>query len=81
MSNVMVRACHKCKVYVCIQPDDAGNLRVLNAFEGEHGRHMIQTVVNSEVQSYYREISCNPAPLPGNLLGTSKPGEVGRGHA
>ncbi len=81
MSDVMVRACHKCKVYVCIHPDDAGNQRVMKAFDSEHGRHMIQSVVISEVQGIYREIQCNVGPLTGNFLGASKPGEAGRGHA
>ncbi len=81
MSMKMVRACHKCKVYVCIQPDDAGNQRVMRGFDAEHGRHMIQTVVISEVQAIYREIPCIPPPLASPNFGPSKPAEVSRGHA
>ncbi len=81
MSDIMVRACHKCKVYVCIHSDDVVNQRMMKAFDGEHSRHMIQSVVLSEVQGIYREIPCSPASLTGNLLNAPSAGEVGRGHA
>ncbi len=81
MSDIMVRACHKCKVYVCIIPEDPSNLQALKIFDATHSRHMVQSVVLGEVQSIYQEVPCKTPLLPGPLLGAPSAGEASRGHA
>lgn len=74
MSDIMVRACHKCKVYMCIIPEDPNNLQTLKGFDAAHSRHMVQSVTLSEVQKIYREIPCKPPILTGSALGVSNLG-------
>ena len=63
MTEMMVRACHKCKVYMCILPEDTNNLRLLHSFDADHARHMVQTVSLAEVRGIYKEMPCMP-PTP-----------------
>jgi hypothetical protein len=52
----MVRACHKCKEYVVINPADPYNQRIIKKFELNHARHAVVSVSVSEVKGYYENV-------------------------
>jgi len=55
-SFIIVRACHKCREYVQINPADPNNQRLIRIFESDHAGHPIVSVALSEVKDYYENV-------------------------
>jgi len=53
---IIVRACHKCREYVHINPVDPNNQRLIKIFESNHAGHPIVSVNLSEVKDYYENV-------------------------
>ncbi len=56
MSFIMVRACHRCKEYVVINPANPSNQQIIKKFELKHARHAIVSLSISEVKGYYENV-------------------------
>ena len=56
MSFTMVRACHRCRCYVMIDPANPNNQRLIKIFESNHEGHTIVSVSISEVKDYYENV-------------------------
>ena len=54
--STMVRACHRCKEYVLIDPADPNNQNLIKIFESNHKRHTIVSLSLSEVIENYKNV-------------------------
>jgi len=53
---IIVRACHKCREYVHINPADPNNQQLIKIFESDHAGHPIVSVALSEIKDYYENV-------------------------